>query len=319
MIIIRKYQKSKKLNAPGPVDLNQHIYDTPDSYDLRPSLPPRLSKMERLYESRDDPSKGTRNGSGMCGEDSELKESSCDHTQLTHNNFSKLLLSDNQEPNGLPTIPVQLNNAYGTTTVIDNNLDHAEILEELCDPPTVNLSETPILFNILSSGQTSDYEQIQGYEKVRQYEQIQLHEEIQHCDVNLTHLVGKVKAETVIDTASATALSSEDTQPQCHPPASDFCDESEGRKLETPLEVKNVTESNSVRVPIVLNSASIQFESCAPIVNKSLQESTGFSTGNSLKQTAGGYKQICGYEKIEHCDINLAHMFSPTIAAEDQQ
>ena len=45
MIIIRRYRKSKGVNV--PVELNQHIYDTPDSYDLRPSLPPRPSKLRR--------------------------------------------------------------------------------------------------------------------------------------------------------------------------------------------------------------------------------------------------------------------------------
>ena len=45
VVIIRRYRQSKRAKAPLGVD--QHIYDTPDSYDLRPCLPPRQSKLQR--------------------------------------------------------------------------------------------------------------------------------------------------------------------------------------------------------------------------------------------------------------------------------
>ena len=91
----------KKVNA--PVDHNQHIYDTPD---LRPSLPPRLSKLGRtgqllcsvdMKQLRDSPISGAQNGAKMeetCEEELIQKETSCDHTQLTHDNDCKLLFND---------------------------------------------------------------------------------------------------------------------------------------------------------------------------------------------------------------------------------
>ena len=45
VVIIRRYRQSKRAKA--SLDLDQHIYDTPDSYDLRPCLPPRQSKLQR--------------------------------------------------------------------------------------------------------------------------------------------------------------------------------------------------------------------------------------------------------------------------------
>ena len=223
MIIIRRYRKSKGVNV--PVELNQHIYDTPDSYDLRPSLPPRPSKLRRTdqllhsvdtKQLRDHPIEDAQNCAQMEKNwEEELKETSCNHTQPTDDNYCrKLLVNDSSEGNASPSTPVQIN---GTT------MHHActERTEELCDPPFPNSSNFPV-FSVLSSGQTCVYEQIQGYEKIQRYEQIQRYEKIRHCDVN----IDEVQVEIVTNPASTLALtkqiagSSEDTQSQYISPTS---------------------------------------------------------------------------------------------------
>ena len=81
----------------------------------------------------------------------------------------------------------------------------------------------------------------------------------------------------------------------------------------------NIIESNFVRVPIALDSASVQIES--PVV-PDVYESEGFQEsdtetcfeGSIANSNSGGYEQISHYERIEYCDVNLAHMLSPTIA-----
>ena len=98
MVTIRRYyHKSKRANV--PLELNEHIYDTPDSYDIRPSLPPRPSKLQRtdqlLYsvdtkQLRDHPIEDAQNCAQM--EREELKETSCNHTQPTDDNCCHKLL-----------------------------------------------------------------------------------------------------------------------------------------------------------------------------------------------------------------------------------
>ena len=258
-----------------------------------------------------------------------MKEISCDHTQLTGDNCChQLVLNDKPEGNASPSIPVQVN---GTT------IDQTEKMEELCGPSIANLSNFPV-FNVLPSRQTSDseqvqgyekihhYEQIQGYEKIQRYEKIQGYEKIHHCDVNLAQLVGEAQVETATNPASTLALSaqsSEDIQAQYH--LADSCHEYEEHNLEISLtacknqDIESIIESDFVRVSIALDSASVRIKS--PIVpdiseSEGLQENyteTCFE-GSIANSNSGGYEQINHYEKIEHCDVNLAHMLLPTIA-----
>ena len=110
---------------------------------------------------RDSPIKDAQNCTRMEKQwKEELKETSCDHTQPT-----ELLVNCSSEDNAPPSTPMQV-------------VDQAERMEELCDPPIANLSNSPV-FSVLSSGQTSGYEQIHGYEKIQHYEQIQGYEKIQ--------------------------------------------------------------------------------------------------------------------------------------------
>ena len=276
IVIIGGYCKFKKVNA--PVNPNQHIYDTPNSYDLKPPLPPRLSK-SLLGTSDQLCSVDTMRDTSIIDPqyniieehyEEESKETNYKQAQLTHYN-SRQLLNDCLEDNASSTIPVQVNNAYGTTPCI---LDHTERLEGLSDPPIANTFEFPV-FSMLPSQQTSGYEQIQGYEKTQHYEKIQDYEKIEHCDINLVHLVGKVstiQVDNVANTASSVAPSesilesSEDTEPQCHLP--DFYQECKGHNLETPpttYKIENATESNSITVPISLSSTSAQVESPIPV------------------------------------------------------
>jgi hypothetical protein len=313
MVTIRRYRQSKKVEA--HVDLNQHIYDTPDSCDLQPPLPPRPSKLRRTGQLLcseqlvdNSPIEGVQNCAKMEENlEEESKETSCDRTQLTDDNYyRKLLLNDSPEDNVLPSIPVQVN---GTTTMAV--LDHTERMEELCDPSVAN---SPKL-SLLSSGQSSGYEQIQGYEKIQHYEQIQGYEKIQHCDVNLALLVGEGQVETVANPASTLALSnpilgsSEDIQAQCH--LADCCHECKGRNLEISLD--NITGSNLGRVPVALDSASVQIESPIPT---NVSENEAFQVENNTGTCFEGSNanSSCGYERIEHCDLNIADILSPTFA-----
>ena len=316
LVIIRRHHQSKKVEA--RVDLNQHIYDTPDSFDLKPSLPPRPSKFQRTgqllcsVDTKQLPIENAQNYTKI--EESwkgDLKETS--YTQLTDDCCRKQLNNDSPEDNASPSIPVQVK---GTVMHV---LDHIERMEELCDP---NSSNFPKL-NVLSSGQTSGYEQIQGYEKIQSYEKIR------HCDDNLAQLVDEAQVETVTNPASTFASSkrtfgsSEDSQAQCY--LADSCHECKEHNLEiSPRACKNqdiennITESNFVRVPIALDSASVQIES--PVVpddvyeNEGLQENDTETCFEGSNSNSGGYERICHYERIKHCDVNLAHLLSPTIA-----
>ena len=98
----------------------------------------------------------------------KLKEASCDHTQPTESDDNcchKLLVNDSSEDNAPPSTPMQV-------------VDQAERIEEWCDPPIANIPNFPA-FSVLSTGQTSGYEQIQRYEKIQHYEQIQGYEKTQ--------------------------------------------------------------------------------------------------------------------------------------------
>ncbi len=313
IVTIRRYCQSKKVEA--PVDLCQHIYDIPDSYDLRPSLPPRLCKLQGTdqlvcsvdtKQLRDSPIEGAQNCAQMeKNREEELKETSCDRTQLTDDNYYS------PENNASPSIPVHGN---GTTTIAMPFLDHtiSERMGELCDPPITNSSNFPQL-NDISSG----YEQIQGYEKIQHYEQIQSYEKIQHCDVNLAQLVGEPQVENVTSPVLTLTLSnpifgsSEDIQAQCH--LADCCHKCMGNNLE--ISLGNITESNLVKVS---DSASIQIESA---IRANVSKNEGFQVDNDTgtcfegsNTNLCGYEQICVYERIEHCDLNSAHILSPTIA-----
>ena len=336
VVINRRY--CQKIEA--PVDLNEHIYDIPDLYDLRPSLPPRQSKLqttdqllcsEDRKQLKDSSIEDAQNCTKMepnWNFKEEMKEASCDHTQLTGNNCChQLVPSDNPEGNASPSIPVKVN---GTTMHI---LDHTERMEELCGPVIANSSKLPV-FNVLPSRQTSGSEQVQGdekihhYEQIQDYEKIQRYEKIQHCDVNLAQLVGGAQVEIAATPASTLALSarsSEDiSQAQCH--LADSCHGCKEHNLEISLtacknqDIENIMESNFIRDPIALDSASVQIESSVvPDVCESegLQENdmeTCFE-GSIANSNSGGYEQISRYERIEHYDINLAHMLSPTTAA----
>ena len=247
MIIIRRYHQSKKVKA--PVD---HIYDTPDSHDIRPSLPPRPSKLR--------------------GSD-----------QLLHSVDAKQLRDS----------PIE-----GVNT---------GQMEELCSPRTSSSSYSPV-FSV-PPRQTSGYEQVQGYEKIQQYEQIQSYEKIQHCDVNLAQLVGKAQVENV--TNPTLALSEQ---------IADCCHKYEGHNLESsPTAYKNqeidnniITGNNLLRVPIALDSASVQDDSPMSVnFDENKEDLQNSNAGTCFKRSNSN---LCGYERIEHCDLNLAHTLSPTIA-----
>ena len=108
------------------------------------------SELQHTYsvdtkQLRDSPIKDAKNCTRMEKQwEEELKETSCDDTQPT-----ELLVNGSSEDNAPPSTPMQL-------------VDQAERMEELCDPPIANLSNFPA-FSVLSSGQTSGYEQIQRY------------------------------------------------------------------------------------------------------------------------------------------------------------
>ena len=140
------YHKSKRANV--PLEINEHIYDTPDSYDIRPSLPPRPSKLQRTdqllhsvdtKQHRDHPIEDAQNCSQMEKNwEEELKETRCDNTQPTDDNncYHKLLINDSSEGNASASTPVQING----TTVTMHVLDHGctEHTEELCNPNSSN-------------------------------------------------------------------------------------------------------------------------------------------------------------------------------------
>ena len=334
VVIIRRFCQKVEV----PVDLNEHIYDIPDLYDLRPSLPPRQRKLqttdqllcsEDRKQLKDGSIKDAQNCTKMEPKE-EMKEISCDHTQLTGDNCCRqLVLNDKPEGSTSPSIPVQVNE----TTM--HTLDHTERMEELCGPSTANSSNFPV-FNVLPSRQTSGSEQVQGYEKIHHYEQIQDYEQIQcyekiqgyekiqHCDVDLAQLVGEAQGETAANPASTLALSaqsSEDVQAQYH--LADSCHECKEHNLKISLtacknqDIENIIESNFVRVPIALDSASARIESAVVPESEGLQKNdteTCFE-GSIANSNSGGYEQISHYERIEHCDVNLAHMLSPTSAA----
>ena len=130
------------------------------------------SNLQHTYSAdtkqlRDGPIEDAQNSTRMEKQWKEkLKETSCDHTQPTDDNCChKLLVNDSSEDNAPPSTPMQV-------------VDQAERIEELCDPPITNLPNFPV-FSVLSSGQTSGYEQTQRYEKIQHYEQIQGYEKIQ--------------------------------------------------------------------------------------------------------------------------------------------
>ena len=300
VVIIRRYRQSKKVEA--RVDLNQH---TPDSYDLKSSSPPRPSKLRRTgqllcsVDTKQLPIEIAQN----CTKIKENLKEESKETRYTDDCWRKLPNNDSPEDNALPSIPVQVN---GTTMDVDV-LDHTEGLEELCGPNSSNFSQ----LNVLSSGLTSGYEQLQGYEKIR------------HCDINLAQLVGEAEIETAASTLASskqTFGSNEDIQVQYH--LADSSHECKEHNLEISLtacknqDIENITESNFVRVPIALDSASVQIES--PVVpddvceNEDLQENGMGPCFEESNSNLGGYDQICHYERIEHSDENLnySHTFA---------
>ena len=184
VVIIRRYCQSRRA-----IGLDQHIYDSPDSYDLRPCLPPRLSKLQRTGQlhsvdtKHPKPIEGLQNCAKM--EENwaeELKETS----DLTDNNYCcrKLLNNDSPEYTASLSIPVQVD---GTKHI----LDHNEGMKGLCGPTVASSFNS----NVPSYGETSGYEQIQGYEKIH------------HCNVNLAQLVDETQVETVPNPVSNLALS----------------------------------------------------------------------------------------------------------------
>ena len=269
-----------------------------------------------MKQLRDSPIEDAQNCTRMEKQwEEELKETSCDHTQPTDDNHCccKLLVNDSPEGNALPSTPMRVN---GT---IMHVVDQAERMQELGDPPIASSSNLPV-FNVLCSGQTSGYEQIHGYEKIQHYEQIQRYEKIQHCDVNVES--DEVQVEIVTNPAPTLALtkqiagSSEDIQSQYHLLVADCCHECKGYNLENSLGMENITENNLVSA---LDSASVQIESPIPVNNgendsEVLQENDTGSCFGGSNSNLGGYEQICGYERIEHCDLNFAHVLSPAIA-----
>ena len=326
MVTIRRYyHKSKRANV--PLELNEHIYDTPDSYDIRPSLPPRPSKLQRTdqllhsvdtKQLRDHSIEDTQNCAKIEKNwEDELKETNCDHTQPTDDNCChKLLVNDNSEGNASPSTPVQIN---GTPMPV---LDHActEHTEELCNPPFPKSSNFPA-FSVLSSGQTSVYEQIHGYEKMQHYEQIQRYEKIRHCDIN----IDEIQVENVTNPAPTCALTKqiagtrEDTQSQHHLLVADCCHECKALDLENSLmartdqEIENITEND---LNSALDSASVQIESPIPVninENDGLQKNGTGTCFEGSNSNSGGYERICHYERIEHCDLNFAQILSPAI------
>ena len=271
MVIIRRYRQSKKVKA-----LVDHMYDTLDSHDVRPSLPPRPSKLRRTDQL-------------LCSVDTkQLRDS-----------------------------PIK-----GANT---------EQMEELCGPPIANSSNSPV-FSV-PSRQTSgyeqvqgyekiqqyeqvqgyekiqQYEQVQGYEKIQQYEQIQSYEKIQHCDVNLAQLVDENQIENV--TNPTLAISER---------IADCCHEYEGHNLESSptaykkQEIDNITGNNLLRVPIALDSASVHCQDDSPMSVNFDENIEDLQKGNAGTCFKRSNSNLCGYERIEHCDLNLAHKLSPTIA-----
>ena len=315
VVIIRRYRQVKKVEA--RVDLNQH---TPDSYNLKSSLSPRPSKLQitgQLLCPVDTKQLPIENAQNRTKIEENWKEESKE-TSYTDDCCRKLPNNDSPEDNASPSIPVQVN---GTTMHVP---DHREGMEELCYS-SPNSSKYPKL-NVPSSGQTIGYEQIQGYEKIQHYEQIQGYEKFRHCDVNLAQLVGEAETETAASTLASskqTFGSNEDLiQAQCH--LSDSCHECKEHNLEVSLTacknpvqgIENITESNFViiRAPIALDSTSVQIESDSPIVPDDIYENEGFQENDmgpcfeGTNSNSGDYEWICHYERIEHCDVNLAHI-----------
>ena len=300
VVIIRRYRQSK--------NLNQH---TPDSYNLKSSLSPRLSKLRISgqllcpVDTKQLPIEDAQNHT-------KIEENWKEESKETDDCCRKLPNNDYPEDNASPFIPVQVNGTHVP--------DHTEGMEELYYS-SPNSSKYPKL-NVLSSGQTIGYEQIQGYEKIQHYEQIQGYEKFRHCesDVNLSQLVGEVETETAASTLASskqTFGSNENIQAQCH--QADSCHECKEHNVEVSLtacespvqDIKNITESNFViiRAPIALDSASVQIESDSPIPesddiyeNEGLQDPENdtrpcFEGSNS---NSGDYEWICHYERIEH-------------------
>ena len=314
VVIIRRYHQSKRAKA--PLGLDQHIYDTPDSYDLRPCLPPRQSKLQRTGQlcsvdtKHPKPIEGVQNCAKMEeNRAEELKEIS----DLTGNDCCRKMLNNySPEHTASLSIPVQVDRTKG------HILDHNEGIKGLCGPTVASSFN----LNVLSSGKNSGYEQIQCYDKIQQYEQIQGYEKIHHCNVNLAQLVDETQVETVPNPVSNLALSkqiallSEDIRPQCD--LADSCYEYKGDNPEISLRACQNRIIEESGVPIALDSASAQIESPIPVnigANEGLQENDmGPCLEGYIISNLGGYERICRYERIEHCDVNLAHMLAPTIA-----
>ena len=292
VVFIRRYRQSKRAKA--PLGLDQHIYDTPDSYDLRPCLPPRQSKLQRIGQPHSVDTKHLKPTEGLqnCAKVEEnwaekLKETS----DLTDNNYCcrKLLNNDRPEDTASLSIPVQIDGTKGDI------LDHNKGMKGLCGPTVADSFNS----NVLSSGETSGYKQIQGDENIQQYEQIQGYEKICHCNVNLAQLVDETQVETVPNPVSSLALSKrialicENIQPQRN--LANSCYECKGDNPEISL-------------------ASAQIESPIPVnigANEGLQENDVGPSLEGYNSNSGGYEQISRYERIEHSDVNLAHMLSP--------
>ena len=156
------------------------------------------------------------------------------------------------------------------------------------------------------------YEQVQDYEKIQQYEQIQSYEKIRHCNVNLAQLVGEAQVENV--TNPTLALSER---------IADCCHEYEGHNLESSptvyknQEIDKIMGNNLLRVPIALDSASVQDDSPMSVnFDENKEDLQKDNAGTCFK---GSNSNLCGYDRIEHCDLNLAHKLSPTIAEDKTQ
>ena len=153
------------------------------------------------------------------------------------------------------------------------------------------------------------YEQVQDYEKIQQYEQIQSYEKILHCNVNLAQLVGEAQVENV--TSPTLALSER---------IADCCHEYEEHNLESsPTVYKNqdIMGNNLLRIPIALDSASVQDDSPMSVnFDENKEDLQNSNAGTCFK---GSNSNLCGYERIEHCDLNLSHKLSPTIAEDKTQ
>ena len=305
VVIIRRYHQSKKVEA--CVDLNQH---TPDSYNLKSSLSPRPSKLRITgqlscpVDTKQLPIEDAQNHT-------KIEENWKEESKETDDCCRKLPNNDCPEDNASPFIPVQVN---GTMMHVP---DHTERMEELCYS-SPHSPKYPKL-NVLSSGQTIGYEQIQGYEKIQHYEQIQGYEKFRHCesDVDLSQLVGEVETETAASTLASSKQTfgpNENIQAQCH--QADSCHECKEHNLEVSLtacknpvqDIENITESNFViiRVPIALDSTSVQIESDSPILpddiyeNEGLQENDMGPCFEGSNSNSGDYEWICHYERIEH-------------------